>query len=162
MKKLVLLLFTVLLLFGCKQNNNIVKIGVIIPLTGEYADYGKNIQYALTIAKDEISKEKNKYHYELLYEDDQADPKMAVSAIKKLISVNHVKFIIGGFTSSSSVAIYPIAEENKVILFSPSSSTPKLSTNTPYFFRNWPSDEIQAKKFADYTFDEFHDCTGRN
>ena len=138
------------------QNQETIKVGVIIPLTGEYAEYGKNIQNALNIALKEIINKDNKYHYELIFEDDQAKPKMAISAIKKLISADKIKYIIGGFTSSSSVAIYPIAEKNRVILFSPSSSTPKLTKNTPYFFRNWPSDEVQAKKYAEYTFNEFN------
>lgn len=149
--------FILILCFvGCKSpDNNIVKIGVIIPLTGDYAEYGKNIKNALEICCEEFEHSKNKYKYELIFEDDQAQPKIAISAMEKLVNTDKVKYVIGGFTSSSSVAISPIAEKNKVILFSPSSSTPKLSYNTPYFFRNWPSDEIQAKEYANYTFNQF-------
>jgi len=157
MNKLISLI-SVFFLLGCissKKSDLTIKIGVIVPLTGEYAEYGKTIQNALTICMDDICIEQNKFKYELVFEDDQAQPKMAISAIEKLITTDNIKYVIGGFTSSSSVAIYPIAERNKVILFSPSSSTPTLSKNTPYFFRNWPSDEVQAKKYASYTYKEF-------
>jgi branched-chain amino acid transport system substrate-binding protein len=132
-----------------------VKIGVIIPLTGESAEYGVNIKNALEICYNDITQENNKYEYKLIFEDDQAQPKTAISAINKLIFTDKVKYIIGGFTSSSSVAINPVAEQNHVLLFSPSSSTPKLTTNTPYFFRNWPSDETQAKIYAELVYEKF-------
>lgn len=156
MKKFILFLFSLFIIIGCcKNKEETVKIGVIVPLTGEYGEYGKNIQKALSIALEFISKEDNKFKYELIFEDDQAQPKVAVSAVKKLINIDKVKYIIGGFTSASSVAINPIAEKDSVILFSPSSSTPKLSEGTPYFFRNWPSDKVQAKKYAEYTYNKF-------
>jgi len=137
---------------GKKQE---VRIGVIIPLTGDYANYGNNIKNALEICFEDIMQEKNKYEYKLIFEDDQAKPKMATSAINKLIFTDNVKIIIGGFTSSSSVAIEPIAEQNQVLLFSPSTSTPILTSNTPYFFRNYPSDETQAKGYAEMISNKF-------
>lgn len=132
-----------------------VKIGVILPLTGDYAEYGNNIKNALEICYEDINQEPSKYTYKLIFEDDQAQPKTAISVINKLIFTDRVKYVIGGFTSSSSVAIYPIAEQNKVLLFSPSSSTPELTYNTPYFFRNWPSDETQVKAYAEYIYQKF-------
>lgn len=149
-----MILSVTFIIYSC-ETEKAINIGVVVPLTGDYAEYGKNIKTALEIGLEDISKMNNQYKYRLIFEDDQAQPKAAVSAINKLIYTDKVKYIIGGFTSASSVAMYPIAEKNKVILFSPSSSTPELSENTPYFFRNWPSDEIQAKEYASYTYNDF-------
>lgn len=149
-----IILSVTFIMYSC-ETEKAINIGVVVPLTGDYAEYGKNIKTALEVGLEDISKMNNQYKYRLIFEDDQAQPKTAVSAINKLIYTDKVKYMIGGFTSASSVAMYPIAEKNKVILFSPSSSTPELSENTPYFFRNWPSDEIQAKEYASYTYNDF-------
>src|SRR6185295_5889904 len=43
----------------------------------------------------------------------------------------------------------PIAAAGKVVLFSPSASSPALTGISPYFFRNYPSDAKQGEVLAD-------------
>jgi len=129
-------------------------IGAVLPLTGQYAEYGENVLGALQVAAEDI-KRRDSVNVRIIAEDDQGEPSKAVSALQKLINADRVKFVIGGFTSSCSEAMYPIAEWNGVLLFSPSTSTPTLSEDTPLFFRNWPSDVDQARSFADLTLNRF-------
>ena len=131
-----------------------VRIGTVLPLTGSYAEYGQNVLTGLQIAAEEMNRS-GSLRLHLLAEDDQANPGKAVSALQKLISVDHVRFVIGGFTSSCSEAMYPIAERSGVLMFSPSTSTPNLTEDTPLFFRNWPSDGDQARVFAEETINRF-------
>lgn len=131
-----------------------ISIGTVLPLTGRYSEYGQNVLTALQIAADEIKKTGG-LQVRLIAEDDQAEPRQAVTALQKLISADKVKFVIGGFTSGSSQAMYPVAERAGVLMFSPSTSTPNLTLNTPLFFRNWPSDNEQARVFAEHTVTRF-------
>lgn len=51
-----ILSFLLLALGGCgKKEENVIKIGAILPLTGQSAQYGKWIQEALELGKEEIN-----------------------------------------------------------------------------------------------------------
>ena len=149
MKKfLIFILGFVLFFSGCeqKQENNIIKIGVVLPLTGNLAEPGKRILNGIKLAAEGL------LEYKLIIEDSAADPKKSITAIKKLIHHDNVKIIIGDMTSSATLAIAPIAERNKVILLSPGASSPKLSSAGDYIFRDWVSDDFEGKAMANYAY----------
>jgi ABC-type branched-subunit amino acid transport system substrate-binding protein len=85
----------------------------------------------------------------IIYEDSKCNGKDASNAIQKLININKVQFVLGGFCSGESLAAEPIATANKVALFSPGSSSPKLTNISKYFFRNYPSDDSQGFALAE-------------
>ena len=68
----------------------------------------------------------------------------------KLISVNHVRVIVGAVASSVTLAIAPIAERGRVVLISPASSSPKITSAGDYIFRNYPSDELKGELVASF------------
>ena len=58
-KKIVIFLSYIILFFNSNllsdENNKKLKIGLLAPLTGEYADLGKSLLYSLQLALDEIN-----------------------------------------------------------------------------------------------------------
>jgi len=86
-----------------------------------------------------------------IYEDSKCDPQTGVSAVQKLINIDHVRFIIGDVCSPVVVPVAPIAEANKVVVLAQGSS-PDITNLGDYIFRNWPSDAYQGKVVADYVF----------
>ncbi len=88
----------------------------------------------------------------LIIEDGTCDPKEATTVGKKLIEIDRVSYIIGGICSGETLAIAPIAQQSKVILFSPGSSNPSITQSGDYIFRNYPSDAYQGVFAADYLF----------
>ena len=137
-----------------RKNTVEVTIGAVLPLTGNNAECGQSALTALQVAAEEIDQH-GCLRIHLVTEDDQAKSSRAVSAMQKLITEAGARFVIGGFTSSCSEAMYPIAERAGVLMFSSSTSTPSLSEDTPLFFRNWPSDRDQARIFAGQTIHRF-------
>jgi branched-chain amino acid transport system substrate-binding protein len=130
------------------------KVGVLLPLTGDAAAYGEPMRNVLELAAEEINKEGiNKKPVELIFEDSKCSGKDAASAMQKLVSVDKVQVVIGGFCSSESLAAVPIAAQNKVLLFSAGSSSPDLTGVSPFFFRNYPSDASQGKVLAEVSYD---------
>ena len=131
-----------------------VVIGAILPLTGTGAVWGENSRKGMELARKEVNATGgiNGKKLEIVYEDTQGFPQVAVSAIKKLISVDKVQVVLGCATSSATLAAAPIAKRNHVVLFSPGASSPKLSDAGPYFFRNFPSDAIEAPEIARMVF----------
>ncbi len=146
----------VLIVYGVKNKgleNGVVKIGVIGPFTGDAAAYGEPYRNVVALAAEEINAAGgiNGQMVELIYEDGKCNGGVAASAMQKLVNVDKVQVVIGGFCSSESLAAVPIAEGVRVFLFSPGSSSPDLTGKSPYFSRNYPSDATQGKVLAQVT-----------
>jgi len=131
-----------------------LKIGVLLPLTGDAAAYAEGARNIYKIAVDEINAAGGVkgQPLELITEDAKCNGKDATSAAQKLVSVDKVQLILGGFCSGESIAATPVATETKVALFSPGSSSPDLTGISPYFFRNYPSDASQGRVLADVLY----------
>lgn len=93
------ILIIIQLFFGTSLHADAVKpkIGVILPLSGAFERYGDKI-------RGEIAKSVNK-EFEIVYEDEGCDPKIALSAYKKLTEIDHIATIIGPWCGSPQIAI---------------------------------------------------------
>lgn len=90
------------------------KFGVIAPLTGNIAFIGDGMKEALALAVDQLGD--TKYNYEILYEDDANDQKLAASAANKLTSIDKVNALMS-LDSPSGNVVSPIATQKDVIHF---------------------------------------------
>lgn len=127
-----------------------VKIGFVGPLTGDAVSYGDPIRNAVEMAVSAVNEEGGTggKMIEVVYEDGKCANKEALSAVQKLVNIDRVIAIIGGVCSSESLAMLPVTEPAKVVVLSPSSSSPHLSGAGEYFFRNAPSDLKGGDKLA--------------
>jgi len=125
------------------------KIGIIIPLSGDQANYGKYIQNSLNLALEEINKKNTKKQFQLIFEDDKAIAKEGANAINKLITANGVRVVFGPWASSSALSVAPIAEKNKVILMAIAIS-PQLKSSGDYIFRIQPDAKTYIDKLVEY------------
>lgn len=153
------LLFVLLLGIGCakkKAETRDIKIGAVLPLTGDGAKYGQSAKRGIDLAVGEINSSGGVRQrlLRVIYEDSKMGPAEGVSAIRKLISVDKVPAIIGAMASSVTLAIAPIAEKNNVVLLSPASSAPEISKAGDYIFRNTYSDIYEGPKIGSYAYDE--------
>jgi branched-chain amino acid transport system substrate-binding protein len=103
------------------QSTNPIKIGASISLTGVAADFGQMSKKAMELAVEEINAKGgvDGRKVELYIEDDQTDPKSAVSAYRKLVDTNSVEAVIGGIFDFTAQPIFPLAEKDKVTFISP-------------------------------------------
>jgi len=136
--------------------NGSYKIGVMLALTGDAATYGLPEQRAIKIAADEINSKGgiNGKKLELIYEDAKCNPKDGNAAAQKLINIDKVKVIIGGSCSGETLGAAPIAEANKVILISSSSTSPDITRSGDFIFRVAPSDALAGIIAADYAYND--------
>lgn len=140
---------------GCspqQKKTGEITVGVILPLTGELASYGEPMKKGIEVALEKINTDegKNGTKINLVYIDSQADTKIAVSGLQKLISVNGARYVIGDVSSSTTLAMVPIAEQNKVFLLSPGAAAPKLKGISPLFARNYPSSTDESIASAEF------------
>ena len=169
----IIFILSLLILNSCAQKNNFqgsliddnksnlnfngsYKIGVMLALTGDAATYGLPEQQSIKIAADEINSKGgiNGKKLEMIYEDGKCNPKDGNAAAQKLINIDKVKVIIGGSCSGETLGASPIAESNKVILISPSSTSPDITKAGDFIFRVAPSDAKAGIVASDYAFNE--------
>ena len=127
------------------------KIGVIGPMTGDYAQYGTNVYNAAKIAADEINENGgfNGYKVEILDAgDDQGDPEKAVNAYNDLIDKG-MQMLCGTVTSGSCIAVGAEAAES-TFLFTPSATALDCITAGTNEFRMCFTDPAQGTKSAQY------------
>lgn len=129
----------------CREKEEVIKIGAILPLSGESSVYGQQIKEGIETALSSVNK-----NIQIVYEDDRGDKKEAVTAAQKLIQIDGVKAILGLMFSGEVLAVAPIAESNKVIIISPTASAVEISDAGDYIFRIWPSDTFEASKTAEF------------
>ena len=135
--------------FSCsREKSEEMKIGVIIPLTGAAADFGKWARSGveLAVAESNRDKESLKNRLRAIYMDNQMDPKVALSAFKKLVEVDHVSGVI---TSGSGVVltIAPAAERSRTVQLNHAAVSPAIRKAGEYTFTlvndaNVETDEI--------------------
>lgn len=138
------------------QSDDEIVIGWVGPLSGQYASYGKQVRSGTEVAVDEINANGgiNGRRLVVIYEDDQLDPKKGVAAFNKLVSVNGVPLVIQAAGSNVMLAEAPVAERKKVVLISPTCTSPKISDAGDYVFRIAPSDTYQGKVIAEIARDD--------
>ncbi len=172
MKKTILVFLTllVLILSACEQQpqqtggkvkqtqaQGTYKIGIMYPLTGDAAAYGVPIQKTTKYAADEINAKGgiNGKKIELIYEDSKCNPKDGNAAAQKLINLDKVKVIIGGVCSGETLGAAPVANENKVVLISPSATSPDITDKGGDFvFRLSPSDAFAGVVASNYAYND--------
>ncbi len=144
-------LLPILFYFGCKsKQNEVIKIGVVLSLTGDNEDYGKRSLNGIKWATEKLNSSSNfDKEIELKIEDTQSAIKGATNAIQKLIAQG-INIVIGDVISGTTLAMAPIAEDNNVLLFAPGASSPNMYKQGKYIFRNWTSDEYDGKAIAEY------------
>ncbi len=115
-----------------------LKVGVILPLTGELSVTGEKLHQGEQLAQAELEKK----GVQFFVEDSHSTPTDAVSAASKLLNVDKVDVIIGTYSPDETIAVAPLAlKANKdVFSFSFCSDSFKPLTNV---FCGYPNADIQ-------------------
>jgi len=127
----------------------VIKIGAPLSLTGKLASFGEDIRDGIDMAVDEINQQK-KIKIEIIYEDTQSEATQAVSAVKKLIEINNVNILLGPCRSDNVLAVAPITEKKKVILFTSIASSVDITNAGDYVFRNRETSKLSGEKMAEF------------
>ena len=149
-------LAALVLTFSCAKKAKEIKIGAILPLTGDVAIYGAMVKNGIDLAVDKANLQNviPGRKIKIIYEDTQAKPELAVSAVNKLITIDKVPVIIGAMASSEVMAIAPIMNEKKTILVSPAATSHDITDAGDYIFRTIVSDIYDGIAMARHAFHE--------
>ena len=124
--------------FSCDDNDaEQIPVGIVVPLTGEFESTGLNMKNGMELALEEINGSSMLGGAEIRFiiEDSESTPEGARRAYAKLIEQDGVIAVLGPFTSRATKEVIPVAHENKVISFSPTSAADGLSAESEFVFR---------------------------
>src|SRR5699024_9547729 len=103
---------------GGNAGDDVVKVGVLASLTGALEAYGKQTQegfdLGLEYATDGTMEVAGK-EIEVIYEDTETKPEVAVQKATKLLEEDKVDFLVGSSDSGDTLAVVPLAEEYEKI-----------------------------------------------
>lgn len=133
-----------------------IAIGVIVPTSGSIAVWGINSERGIRLAAEQINAAGgiDGRKLRLLVEDSACQPERAVASFQRLVTEGQVPVVLGNICSSNVLAMAPLAEQEKVVLFSTGASNPAISEAGDFVFRNWPSDHLQGSLTADYAYEQ--------
>ena len=131
-----------------------IRIGVILSLSGELMSVGDHLASAAQLASREINAAGGLLGgrpVELLIRDDRTDPMQAERVAQELIDEGVVA-IVGSLASSATARIQALTFEAQIPQISCCSTSEELSDVQPpterYLFRTAPSDIVQARVLA--------------
>jgi len=151
--------FGMCLIGGCAGKSaggeKVVKIGLIVPLTGDIAAMGQGMNNGATLAVEQANEradvKQKKIKFVLSAVDDRADPKEAVNGANLLISDPALAGVVGHLNSQCSVPASHVYARKDIIMISPASTNPKLTEQgMPNVFRVCTTDNVQGSYAADY------------
>lgn len=142
----VIIIIILVVVFYKPAPKETIKIGAILPLTGAGSALGEAVRDGIEWKAKEL--ENDGYKINVYLEDTQSDPKQAVTAFNKLTSIQDVK-IVFTMLSSHAMALKPLAEENKILLWG-YSGHPDITKNSKYILRHSNIVEEDARVMSDY------------
>ena len=113
------------------QDVQVVKIGHVAPVSGPQAAYGKDNENGARMAIEELNSQNvviggKKIKFELLAEDDAADPKQGAAAAQKLCDAK-VAGVAGHLNSGTTIPASKIYNDCGIPMITPSATNPNLT-----------------------------------
>lgn len=135
---------------GSSQNETL-RIGGLLSLTGGWASLGQTSQAAMTVAADDVNAYLEEIgsdlRVEIEIEDTELVPDLAVQALQRLRREG-VRLVVGPQSSAEVRAVKPIADQQGLLVISQGSTAHSLAVPGDNLFRLCPDDEQEGPAIA--------------
>lgn len=117
-----------------------IKVGVLASLTGALESYGKQTKNGFELGLEYATggtMEVEGRKIEVVWEDTETKPEVAVQKATKLLEDDAVDFLVGSSSSGDTLAVLPLAEEyEKIMIVEPAVADSITGSEfNPYIFR---------------------------
>jgi ABC-type branched-subunit amino acid transport system substrate-binding protein len=130
-------------------DKGVLKIGVILPLTGLLEEPGKRLLSGIKYAVD-LHNEKKSPKIELLIRDSEGKILKAIKAAQELCEDNEIIAIIGELESDLTAAVAGVAQSKKVVVLAPTATEDGLTSIGSYIFQQNSNLSLRAEALAEY------------
>ena len=133
-----------------------VRIGVCLSLTGEFGPSGRKALAGVKLRLEDFNNraEENGYTLELVVRDDRSNPETAAANVADLAENEKVPAIIGPLSTNLMLGMLEPARRHRVVLVSPSVTSPQIGRNGDWAFRLLFDDEFQGVALARFLRDK--------
>ena len=142
--KFILIITYILIFFNSNilsdENKNVLKIGLLVPLSGEYKDLGNSILYSLQLALNEIN---DKNVHIIPRDSGSSDKEMLNTAVKEIRSEG-ANIVIGPIDSKS---FDEVKKFNDMVFISLSNINPEFENNIISIGVSFESQMLSLMKF---------------
>ena len=139
-----------LLTLQSSLTTNPMKIGVLLPLSGDGRLAGQRTLWAIELALSNLKALDPSSELALVIRDSQGDSVIASAALRSLVNDEHVIAVIGPLFSQVATDIAPLVDELGIPVISPYARDSEFPNLSIYAFRNSLTDATQAKFLAEY------------
>jgi branched-chain amino acid transport system substrate-binding protein len=140
--------------WGCAtfEPGDMIKLGYVGPMTGDYAAFGTDISRGVELAV--------KYHgavmgfeIEVVVEDTQGTPEQGAAVANKFAADEKMVGVVGHTFSGSTEVAIPIYDDAGIVMMSPSATNPTLvEIGSDVFNRVAFTDAMQGQFAAEYIY----------
>lgn len=109
-----------------------VRVGVLAPLSGPFAMYGKQFREAIEVYRKQNGDKAGGHTVEIVYRDlTETNPALAKALAQELVVKDKVQYLAGVVFTPNALAIAPLAEEAKVpfVVFNAATSAVTAKSN---------------------------------
>jgi branched-chain amino acid transport system substrate-binding protein len=99
---------------GVAAQSGPIKIGMLAPLTGPFAQIGKDMVNGTELYLDEIGRQIGGRKVELIVEDDEGNPATALNKSRKLVEGDKVHILTGGLLANVGYALQPYIDGQRI------------------------------------------------
>jgi branched-chain amino acid transport system substrate-binding protein len=133
-----------------------IKIGQVIPITGEAAESGKYQKQGAELALEKVNAAGGVQGRKLVLvqEDDQTSNPGAVAALQKLLEDKEIPAFLGSIRSTQVQAMLPTINEAKVPVMIGGTNYGLTHSGSQWVFRFRPNDGMSAKVIAKFVVEE--------
>ncbi|MBU8933435.1 MAG: ABC transporter substrate-binding protein [candidate division Zixibacteria bacterium] len=156
---LTVIILSTCLMLGCSSDkSDSYKVGIILSLTDRGATYGERSLRGIQLATDQLNATENfkDKPIELIIEDSESSGSGALTALRKLVSIDRVNVVIGMVLSDEVLTCAPFANKTKTIIFTPGAGSTKIREAGDYIFRNRESATLQAEIIAKACIEQYN------
>ena len=126
-----------------------VKVGVLVPLTGDFSLYGTSLLNGIKLALSSYPSTQRR-KVELEVKDTKGDFVKAVRLCRKLIEEDNVVCVIGPLRSESAAGAAVVAEYSKIPLITPTASKKGLAPLGDFVFQLSSSPQSRGRSLAEF------------
>jgi branched-chain amino acid transport system substrate-binding protein len=131
-----------------------ITIGVLAPSTGPFATYARDIIDGARLYSDEVGGQLGRRKLELVVEDYQTKPDVALTKIRKLVERDRAQAIVGLVLSAAALAVKDYVNTQKVPLLISGFAVAESLTlqSNPYVFRLTYSAAMTGAPIGQWTY----------
>lgn len=128
-----------------------VKIGAILPLSGEFKNYGKELLFGINLKIKEINElggiDGRKLKLTVI--DNESKANRTAAAMRKMAE-QQIFIVIGAYSTSATLSLKADAEKHKITVLAPTATNDVVTERNQYMFRTCFSDSYQGKVLGHY------------